>query len=393
MKVLHVIPSLSFSRGGPTKAVLDMVKALSNLGIECEILATNDGFEDDENIRFFESLSFHGAKVTFVKKSFSWLPLLSEFSYAPSAIGWFRKNISNYDLIHVHALFSFLPTVAMLFSRKQKINYILRPLGLLHSYSLNLSKWRKRIYLWLVESKNLLEARFIHFTSSYEREDCSFEISHDRSFTLPLGIERSEEFVLSKKDARQKISLQDSQPVLLFLSRWHPKKGIDLLLDAFSEFKKNGFDSAVLVLAGDGDSSYRNKVFAKIRDLDLQSSVMLPGFLNQELKNIYIRASDIFVLPSFSENFAISAAEALSLGCPVVLSNNVGISDMVKAYNSGWVIDVNSSKLTKSFSEAFETSGEIEKRGENGKRLCRERLDWSLIAEALIDYYKTALRD
>ena len=151
MRVLHLIPSISPFRGGPSQAVLSMVSALRQQGVDASVLTTNDdgpGVQADMPLGCWHQKDALGHVVPVLAYG-RWNPpvrLLREFGIAPALNRWLSQNATQYDLVHVHALFSCTTSLGMAQLRRQRVPYILRTIGQLNRWSLSQSRARKSFF-------------------------------------------------------------------------------------------------------------------------------------------------------------------------------------------------------------------------------------------------------
>lgn len=324
MKVLHVIPSLSAVHGGPTHALAMMERALTQQGIEVETATTDDDGPGRRNgKRCGEPLRENGV----VRRYF---PKRTEFyKVSPAFARWIAREVRGYDIVHIHALFSFTSSVAAWAARRAGVPYVIRPLGTLNSYGMDQSRSRlKALSMKLVEETALRHAAAVHFTSEQEANDARRLGLGLREAVIPLGVDVARSAPVAG-DGRF-AGLRGS-PCVLFLSRLDAKKNLEGLLDALA-IVRNDAPGIRLVIGGDGPPGYVAALHSRADALGLASSVIWAGYLEGAGKAAALAAADVFALPSFSENFGIAAAEALAAGVPCLLGSGVAIAaDVVRA--------------------------------------------------------------
>ncbi len=328
MRVLHVIPSVSESSGGPSKAIVQMEQALLARGVEVVTVTTNDDGKGKllpvelEKVhshngvnRIYFPLQVHAYKIS--------MPLRR----------WLLKEIKNFDLVHVHSVFSFSPVMAALIARKNNVPYIIRPLGVLNHYGMTKRRSLfKRISLAFFERRLLRDAAAIHFTSEQERIEVESLGIKMRSVVLPLGVEEgsieSSDLMLSEFPTLK------NRRCILYLSRIDPKKNIEALLQALMVCKKEVPDIA-LIICGEGETNYVSELKALSVKLNIADCVVWPGHVSGAMKASAFGTAELFVLPSYSENFGIAPVEALSIGLPCVLGEGVAVASRVAEVGAG----------------------------------------------------------
>lgn len=384
VKVLHIIPSVSPIRGGPSKAVIDMVGALIEQGVDASIVTTNDDGANELNVPLNSPTQYQGVPVMFFKR---WSPMvhaLREFAFSNAYRVWLKENISNYDLVHIHAIFSFTSSYAMYLARKHNIPYVIRPIGQLETWSLQQSKWRKRAFLSLFERKNLSRAQAIHYTAESEKKQANLNVTTlnpDKAHVIPLGVHSPMDLKFSKSDFRKKYQLDNNTTVFLFLSRIHPKKGLELLIDAFGCIEDQSW---TLLIAGDGSPAYLNSLKQRIKDVGLSERCKFTGFVEGEEKDQLMQCADFYTLTSYSENFGIAVLEALGAGTPVIVTKEVALSEQVATHKLGYVCDLSiesvKGALTKALSKNTRDLADTSK-------FVEQNYSWHSISQKLIDLY------
>ena len=185
MKVLHVIPSVSPTLGGPTQAVLNLVKALRQCGVDAEIATTNHNGSALLDVPLNQRIEYKQVPVWFLPR-FS--PPMKEFIFSAELTRWLWHHIRDYDLLNTHYIFSYASTCAGAIARRQGIPYLVRTIGQLTPWALAQSRLKKQIYTFLIERHNLNCAAAIHCTSGGEAEDVRNFGIKTPTLTLPLGV-------------------------------------------------------------------------------------------------------------------------------------------------------------------------------------------------------------
>jgi glycosyltransferase involved in cell wall biosynthesis len=382
MKVLHVIPSLSPLRGGPSFAIIEMVKSLYNRGIDVEIVTTDDNADSVLRVPKKVTTFWKGIRVIFFPRLNLPLKFAREFSISHSFTRWIQNKINDYDLVHTHAVFSFLPSYARYVCKKNKIPCVARTMGHLDEWSLTKSSIRKKIFLDLWEKKNLLSAKLIHTTSCSEAANVRKVLGGDIKIEIiPLGINLPDGCDLSKTDARRLLGIKEDCKVIVFQSRIHPKKRLELILKAISELSY-----PLLAIAGSGDKAYIENLKKYAKSLGIEKNIIWLGWLDGVKRGAILKAGDLFVLPSSSENFGLAAVEAAACGTPVLLSENVDVGVKLK--------ELGAAVISKDHEYSSVINNILKKPGDylfDAKSVIDE-FNWSKIAEKISKAYLRILR-
>jgi len=384
LRVLHVIPSIAACRGGPSKAVIEMVRALRKIDIDAEIITTNDNGPKLLQVSLQQKQNYLDVPITFFRRFSPPINAVREFAYSGDLKRWLHANISNFDLIHVHAVFSYSSTITMAIARKMGVPYLIRPIGQLQHWSLKQANTKKKIYLKLIESKNIENASAAHFTSHAEMQEANQYFNIANGHVIPLGIDTpSDGTSLTKAKLLSRFNLNDSEFNILYLSRLHEKKGLELLLKAFSESKHN----SALWIAGDGAKPYVNQLKQYAQKLNISKNCFFLGHVDGENKHALLNHADLFVLSSHSENFGVAVLEAMSAGLTPLVSREVALSNQIKDNKLGLVCDVNVNDIKAKLNYARDNKNHIKNMGLRAAEHSKNHYSWSIIANKLRTLY------
>lgn len=379
MKVLHFIPTLSKYDGGPTQAMIGLCRALQK-EMDLEIVTTDVGFDMAHKKLLFSRLP------NVIIRTFPFVGSHTHLFSIP-LIAWLNKNINRYNLLHIHALMHPLSTFVSRVAYYKKIPYIVRPLGTLSEYTLkHRNRFIKNLYLRVFERGTLEKATFIHFTTKKEADEAN-RLKYKAHFKIiPHPFEIEEE---TKRTSRRN---NNTCPNLLFMSRLDPVKGLEILLSSLALLKKKLNIDFRLFIAGFGKSYYQERLKNLAESLEIQENVSFLGFVEGKKKIDLWKSSDIFILPSFHENFSMATVEAMSYNLPVIISDNVGLCDYIRTYNAGIVSRCNVQEIGQALMRLIKDDSLRLTLGKNGERLVKELFSPQLIRDQLIDMYERALR-
>jgi len=369
VRVLHVIPSIARSAGGPSEVVRELLPQLEHQGISVRLVTTTKGaIASDRDV----------LRKRNVRSARSYL---SRWTFAPGLIPILWKEISHADLVHVHSVHTFPSTLAMLVARLRGRPVVLQPHGALNRYHIAQRRALKLAYLRFVDRFGLGSVRTVLYSSQIEISEGQAILPRVDVGVLALGIE---ERILG-------LPREESVPPrILFLARLAKKKRLDILLRALASLTlaDASFDA---VIAGPIDADLDFDPDRMIAELGLKSTRRI-GQVNAAERAELLSTASIFVLPSDDESFGISAAEAMGAGCAVVCSPFVGVANDARGAGAAETVEQDPERLAEALLMLLNNADARALLGVRARRYASRNLTWSNISENLVRYYTNALR-
>lgn len=360
MKLLIFLTNIDQNKGGPSRSVPLLVKGLAELGVDVTLMVIESG---DMNLHVLEGTS---AKLHLIPEDYKRRDLES----------FIRRE--KFNVIHGQCIWEPLFHHVRVIADKNHIPFLLTPRGTLEPWSLQQKKWKKKIARWLYQDKDLRKCACIYTTADMEAKHVR-ELGFENPISvIPNGIETS------GYPCRLDPAVDKKQ--VLFLSRIHPKKGIEVLLAAWKRVivAHPGWS---LLIVGNGDDSYIQSLKDKVNEMSLSDTVRISLPVFGEEKIALYQSSSLFVLPSYSENFGMVIAEALSCGVPVITTDNTPW-ELLNETQTGWCISLTEDNLVNAMEEALSMDSDtLYQMGQKGSREVYERFDYHSVAKKNVELY------
>lgn len=369
MKVIQVVSSIDVSTGGPARSISSLAQGIIN---HCELdIKLYTGKSENPEYGELES------------------PLEVVQFFDINKIGRFKTlySLNEFNastIFHLHGLWQLSTNQFARRAQKLGIPYIISPHGMLEPWSLKQRFFKKKLAMFLYQYRDLSSAKCIHATSEMEAQSAIKLGLKNQIAIIPNGVIFTDKFNLNYDNLYEKR--------LLFISRIHPKKGIENLIEAWSRIPVSVQNGWTLDIVGNGDPLYIKKLNQIILEKNLYKSIKILGPVYGEGKNEVYQSADVFVLPTFSENFGMVVAEAMSYGLPVITTKGAPWEEL-ETHNAGWWIDIGVEPLVKALSEAMTTPKEkLVEMGLNGRKIIEEKYSIEKVSKQMIELYEWILK-
>jgi glycosyltransferase involved in cell wall biosynthesis len=382
MRILHVVPSYwpAVRYGGPIRSVHGLAVALTRLGHEVHVYTTSMDGPLDLSVPLNTPVDVDGVQVWYFQ-----VPRLRRLHVAPGLARQLRRDVAGFDVVHLHSVFLWPTWTAARAARKAGIPYIVAPRGMLvRDIIRRRSRWLKHAWVVLIERRTLSQAARLHVTARSEAEELRAQKFLDAPIvTIPNGVSFPEQPPLLSHGPFSELP----PSYALFLSRISWKKGLDRLLRAWQ-----AVPDLPLVIAGNDDEGYQGKLEALARELGIAERVLFVGPASDADKWALYAHAELFVLPSYSENFGMVVAEAMAMGCPVIVTPDVGAGELVAQAGAGLISGGEPQQFAAAVRQLMADPAARHRQGQAGRAFARAQLSWEGIARRTCEMYRDALQ-
>jgi glycosyltransferase involved in cell wall biosynthesis len=296
--------------------------ALAGLGHEVHVFTSNVDGSGSSDVPLGQPVDIEGVKVWYFP-----CRILRRLYRSPQMKEMLSRQVPYFDIVHLHAVFLWPMWAAARIAEESGVPYVVSPRGMLvRDLVQRKSKWVKRFWIKFIEQRTLSSAGGIHVTTQKELDEIrQFDFTLPSVLVVPNGVDGPE--IESQDDL---VTCVAGKEYVLFLGRINWKKGLDRLIRAWQYVP-----DVSLVIAGNDEDNYQRKLMRMAVKSGIAKRIRFVGMAQGASKWRLFRDAKLFVLPSYSENFGISVLEAMSMGCPVIVTPEVGLADAVAESGSG----------------------------------------------------------
>lgn len=375
MICLHATASLDPRGGGPPRTIVQLTDSLAAIP-DLQVILTSQIFRGEAAVasksnradrRLCPSDSRLALKLG--------LPVRAEL--------WRIGKLQQVSLVHNHGVWLPVNHWAARVARYYNIPLIIHPRGMLEPWAMNYNRWKKKLAMFIFQQRDLITAKALVATSQAEYESIRRIGLKNPVALIPNGVEHAASDVGTGTIAGKRVEVRTA----LFLSRVHEKKGLLNLIRAWGKLKPEGWR---LCIAGPDEGGHLAEVMTLARELNVVSSVRYVGVVDGAEKSALYCNSDLFVLPTYSENFGVVVAEALAHGLPVITTKGAPWADL-ETYGCGWWIDIGVDPLVVALQQAIAlTDEQRQAMAQRGRQYVR-RYNWQDIGQQTADVYRWLL--
>ena len=387
MKILHVIPSYepAWAFGGTVTATSQLCRALARHGIDVTVYTTDaDGKGGHLDVPIEKPVNLGGVNVWYFHCDFG----VKKAFYSRGLGNKLSESVRDFDLVHVSAIWQWIQVDVYKACKFFNKPYIVSSHGSFSPWPWNRNLTMKRIYWFLFGKKTIKNAKAIHFTAEEERLK-SFStvlfLTEIHSFIAPNGIDINK--IKNSKDIRKSIDISEKKFVLLFVGRVHRKKGIDFVMEALKRLNNENF--VILIVGNKEDVVYANKL-VKISNNIKNNVIWHKQVKEEEVWDFYI-SSNLFILPSYDENFGMVVVEAMACGLPVLISKNVGIWREIKSDGAGFVVNQDVDEIAGVLKKISKDKKLLDQMSRSAKKSAEKRFAIDKVASLMVKAYEDVL--
>ena len=384
--------------GGPVVVVSALAEALVKKGHSVTVFTTNSNMSEDLSVPLDCPQSVDGVEVWYFRKYGllkRMLPFVRHISksmgylYAPAMWRQLVRIVSTMDLVHAHVPFIYPTLAAARAARSQDKPFFYHQHGVLCPDHLDVRSLKKKLYINCVERRIIETATSLFALTEYERESYQ-KLGIDKNcHVIPNGIHLDEYASAGDSIVERELGIALDSPLVLFMGRLHPMKGIDHLLNAFIGVC-GSIPNARLVIAGPDEYGLKSQWKERVCKVDLEQRVIFTGTISGQVKRSILARADLFCLPSKAEGFSMAILEALASGTAVMISPGCHFPE-VESAGVGRVVAVEPEAMTSSMLDLLKNRKQLEKMGQKGRDFVRRHYSWDSIAGKLIDAYREGI--
>jgi glycosyltransferase involved in cell wall biosynthesis len=377
--------SPAFDYGGIPHIVQGLAEALISLGHPCQVLATSAGGARNLPVKLEEPTAYEGVPIIYTQR---WRN--NSYFYAP----FLRKHLEAlapaYDIALVSGGWGYINMAARLTLPDSGLPYVVNPQGLFDPWAFRHKYLKKLLYWHLVEKRNYARAAGIVAMTDTEAAQIKGYVNEVPVRTIPNGVNLKHfQRLLGREELERSFPPLADSPYILFISRLHPKKGLDLLFPAFQRLlnlcRKEDSPQPNLVVAGDGEQKYKRDLENLVQRLKIANHVMFTGLVTGDAKLALLQHCSFMVLPSRGEGLPMAVLETMACRKPVIITPGCYVPEVGRT-GAGLEVELEVEPLAQAMRRLWNNPGLRREMGEKALTLVREKFTWEKVAKQTVQF-------
>jgi glycosyltransferase involved in cell wall biosynthesis len=376
--------------GGPVRCVSQLCEAMVQLNSEITVLTTNINGNELLEVPLGKPVNVDGVEVFYypIRRV-----LHSNFVFSMGLVNACYREVSQYDIVFLQSLFSYEIRPAIIACKEVNSPYVIQLHGQLLPWSLRHKKLKKKIFLTLMGRNYLNKANALHCTVHSEDEALDGMGITAPRIIIPNGVDNGYFTQLPPRGyLRKRFRIPDNANILLFFGRLHTKKRPDIAVEVLAATQNLPCETH-LILAGPDEMQLIPKLYSQADRLGCADRLHSTGLLQGDEILSVLSDSDLLLMPSEpeSENFGMSAVEAMATGLPILVSDGVPVGSWAEKAGAGRMVACNRNEFQKTAIDMLGQPSQLKKMGEKGKVLVREKFDIRTIAQQMLNEFESIM--
>lgn len=380
-RILHVVPTYfpAMRYGGPIRSVHGLASSLARRGHDVHVFTTNMDGPGNLQVPLDRPVDVDGVSVHYFS-----VPVLRRLAWSPTMHRRLQERVTGFDVLHLHSVFLWPLQAAARAAVRAGVPYLLAPRGMLvRDVIRRKSRWAKAAWIEVFEKRTLAEAAGLHATAQIEIEDVrALALPFRNAYCVQNGVELPEDYPALSSGPFAGIP----RPYALFLSRISWKKGLDRLIKAWKLVP-----DLPLVIGGNDYEGLIPALTELARSEGVLERIHFLGAIADRDKWALYAEARMLILPSYSENFGNVVAEAMAMRCPVIVTREVGIADLVQGSGAGIVTGGDPTAIAQAVNHLAANHDECRDMGLRGRAAVEATLTWGAIAQRMESVYEEVI--
>ena len=382
----------AYTYGGPIRSISALYEALAYLDIQVTVFTTNANGDKRLDVPLEQPVEVDGVEV-FYFPLLAESTLLGRFHLSPRLGKACQRQIRDFDIVSLQDIWTYPMWSAAKYCKRNKIPYVVTPRGTLMPGAIRKGQFKKQVYLTLFARTLLNQAAAIHCTDPMELSAISTFNFKAPMFVVPNSVDHSKyETMPPRGMLRERFGISDEASILLMLGRIHEKKSPDIAVKALAAAQSLP-QNVHLVVAGPDERDMKSGLQSLAVELGCENYLHFTGLLDSDGVLKALSDADLLLMPSipYSENFGMSAAEALASGVPILVTEGMPVGVWAEKGGAGRISSHAPTAFAQAVCDLLAEPEQLSAMAKRGPEVVKQNFEISVVARQVITEYQTIL--